>query len=260
MTWVQALWRWGVRAVLAGVLTCPLAMAQGGVAPLVVVGDVAFPPYSYLEAGQPRGIDVELMQELSRRTGVPLQLSLQPFKRVIESLRSGSVDAAMAVLHSAEREAFALYAGVLHTSTYVLFVPRGAEFAFSGVESLRGKRIGKVRGFFISEAFEAEVAAGRIVLEEAASSDQTLRMLLAGRVDAFSGQSVVTRYYAREAGVLDKITALPQVLTPDRPSHLVLSRASAWPDKVRWAERFRQVLDAMHRDGTVARIEARFQR
>lgn len=250
----------GRRQLLAVLMAGLLGDASAVEPRLLVTGDFAFPPYSYLQDGQPKGIDVELMQELARRLVLPMDFQLAPFKRVIESVRLGTVDAGMAVLRSPEREAFALFTGVLHYSTYALFVVKGQEFPFDAMESLRGKRIGKVRGFFISEAFDAEVAAGRIQVEESVSMEQSLKMLMAGRVDAISGQSVVTRNLARELGLADKLAQLPQALTPDRPAFLVLSRASALPDKERLAERLRQTLDAMHKDGTVERIEARYLR
>jgi polar amino acid transport system substrate-binding protein len=245
--------RWIV-AILAAVATIGAA-AQGGLR-LTVQGDQAFPPYSYLQDGRPAGIDVEIMQELSRRSGVAFDIQLVPFRRLIESLRQGTVDLGMAVLRSSERESFSIYSGVLHMSSYALFVLKGREFPFTTLASLHGKRIGRVRGFFISEDFDAELAAGRIPVTESAIAEQSIRMLVAGRVDAISGQSVVTRYLAREMGLADRLSALPQALAPDRPAHLVLSRASAVADKERLAERLRLVLEGMHRDGTIGQIEA----
>lgn len=259
MVWKYSIRRREWAAVLLGGCLSLAVWAQTDPR-LTVHGDYAFPPYSYLQDGQARGIDVELMQELSQRSGIAFDIQLVPFKRVIESLRLGTVDLGMAVLRNAEREAFAIYSGVLHNSTYVLFAPKGREFRFDSLESLRGKNIGRVRGFFISEAFDAEVAAGRIMVSESAAAEQGIKMLMAGRVDAISGQSVVTRYLAREMGLADRLSALPQALTPDRPAYLVLSRASAMPDKERISERLRQALEAMHRDGTVERIEARYMR
>lgn len=248
-------------AVATAVGAQPIAPSTSPlIAPLVVNGDYAFPPYSYLQDNKPSGIDVEIMQELSQRTGLAFDIQLVPFKRLIENLKVGATDLGMAVLRNPEREAFALYSGVLHNSTYVLFTNRGREFRFESLEHLRGKSIGRVRGFFISEAFDAEVAAGRITVSDSAAAEQSIKMLQAGRVDAISGQSVVTRYLAREMGLVDKLVALPQALTPDRPAYLVVSRAAALADKERLGERLRIALEAMHKDGTVDRIEARYLR
>ena len=196
-----------LQRLLGGLALCAVLLpaALGAVSAqtagrLSVAGDVAFPPYSYLIAGHPAGIDVDILAELSRRTGIEFDVQLAPFKRVIETVRDGRVDAGMAVLRSAEREGFAIFTGVLHNSTYALFVPTGSWLAFDGLESLRGRHVGKVRGFFVSEAFDAEVASGQIRITEAATAEQSLRMLVAGRVDAVSGQAVVTRYVARELG------------------------------------------------------------
>lgn len=256
----------GVRAGLAalGALLLGAAVAAAAQTPLParlsVAGDVAFPPYSYLAGGQAAGIDVDILAELSRRTGIEFDLQLMPFKRVIESLREGRIDAGMAVLRSPQREDFAIFTGVLHNSTYALFVPAGSTLAFDGLDSLRGRHIGKVRGFYVSEDFDAEAAAGRIRVTEAATSEQSLRMLLAGRVEAISGQLVVMQHVARELGLADRLQALPRPLAPDRPAFLVLSRQSPLRDKEALAQRLRLALEAMHKDGSVQRIESRYAR
>ena len=224
---------------------------------LRIQGDYAFPPYSYLRNNQPIGIDVDILRELGRRTGVVFDIELTPFKRAVESVRAGAVDAGMAVLRNPEREGFAIFTGVLHNSTYSLFVRKASPLVFDDLHSLRGKRIGKVRGFFVSEAFDAEVAAGRFQVSETAGAEQGLQMLLLDRVDAISGQTVVTRYLARQGGIADELRALPQPLAPDRPAYLVLSRASPLPDKEVLGERLRQALETMHKDGSIERIEAR---
>jgi len=224
---------------------------------LKVQGDYAFPPYSSLRANEPHGIDVDILRELGRRTGVQFDIELTPFKRVVESVRGGTVDGGMAILRNPEREGFALFTGVMHNSTYSLFVRQDSKLVFDGLASLHGKQIGKVRGFFVSEAFDAEVAAGRITVHETAGAEQGLSMLMLGRVDALSGQTVVTRYLARQAGLADDLRPLPTPLAPDRPTYLVLSRASKLPDKEALAERLRLALEAMHKDGTIERIEAR---
>ncbi|WP_374436434.1 substrate-binding periplasmic protein [Inhella sp.] len=247
-----------LRSLLLGLLLGPwLALGALAQVQLKVLGDFAFPPYSSLRGTEPVGIDVDILHELGRRTGVQFQIELVPFKRVVESVRAGTVDGGMALLRSAEREGFALFTGVMHNSTYSLFVTRDSKMEFDGLASLHGKRIGKVRGFFISPEFDAEVAAERIQLHETAGAEQGLHMLMLGRVDAISGQTVVTRYLARQLGYADSVRPLPTPLVPDRPTFLVLSRASKLPDKEALAERLRLALEAMHKDGSIERIEAR---
>lgn len=248
----------GVRLGLGLAAGLCVALAHAQNPKLRIQGDYAFPPYSYLREGKPVGIDVDIVQELGRRSGVQFDIGLVPFKRVVESVRAGSVEAGMALLHNAEREGFALFTGVLHNSTYSLFVLKDRPMRFDGsLDSLQGQRIGKVRGFFVSEAFDAEVAVGRVQLEETAGSEQGLQMLRAGRVDAISGQTVVTRYLAQQAGMVEALRVLPFPLVPDKPAFLVLSRAAAIADREALGERLRLMLEQMHRDGSIARIEAR---
>lgn len=225
---------------------------------LEVGGDYAFAPYSFIENGRPAGIDVDLMRELSRRTGVELHVHLQPFKRVLEELRQGRLDAGMAVLHSTEREAFLQYTGVLRLSRYQLFVRRGQEFPFERAEDLRGRSVAVVRGFLVGDTLREELSSARVRLESVASQEQTLRMLLAGRVDAIAGQSVVMRHLAREQGAAGRLSALPTPVIPDRPAYLVLSRRGGLAERDRLAELLCQGLESMHRDGTVERIEGRW--
>ena len=57
----------------------------------------------------------------------------------LRSMERGNAPPRGSVLRNPEREAFALYTGVLHNSTYVLFTPAGREFRFDSLEQLRGK-------------------------------------------------------------------------------------------------------------------------
>lgn len=67
------------------------ACAQQGapLAPLVLLGDRDLRPYEFLDNGQPRGVNVELVQAVARVLGRPLELRLAGWEEAQARMLSG---------------------------------------------------------------------------------------------------------------------------------------------------------------------------
>jgi polar amino acid transport system substrate-binding protein len=53
----------------------------------------AFPPFGFIENGQPRGLDIDLGDEIGRRMGLRVEWQIIAFAGIIAALTSGRVDA-----------------------------------------------------------------------------------------------------------------------------------------------------------------------
>jgi len=245
----------------SGGLGAPAALAQS---PLRLV-TTDFRPYVWCEAKPAtgtevarRGTDVAVLAELFRRVGRPYTLGCLPWRRALEMVKAGQAEGLLPGYKSPEREAFLLYLDEpLHVSRYSLFVRRGGEFPFESFADLAGKRIGIERGHRFSPDFQAEAMAGRFAVEEVSSPEQSLRKLLAGRIDVYINNHDVVVHSARELGLLERITALPRAATQGSPSYLSISRAAAIDDKAGLIRQLNQALREMWRDGTMERILAK---
>ncbi len=137
---------------------------------------------------------------------------------------------------------------------------RDRSFPFTTIDDLAGKRIGISRGFVIQDELDYAIRSRLVIAEEVGSIEQNLRKLLAGRIDAYAGNVVSTRYVLRQWPQAAELEVLPKRLTEARPAFLVVSRAATLPDRDQLVEALRQALEALHRDGTYTRLVEHYLR
>ena len=246
-------------------LTCALAAgifaAWAQAAPPLRVGtDESLPPYSFAHEGKAKGIDVDMLRIAAERLKLDIEIVPLPWKRVLALVEKGELPLAMPLFRTPQRERFALFTGPVHFSQSGLFVRRDHRFPFTDIGDLAGKRIGLSRGFITQDELDHAIRTGQVIAEEVGSIEQNLRKLLAGRIDAFAGNVVSTRYVLRGLSQAAELEALPKLLNDARPAFLVVSRAAILPERAKLIEDLRQTLEALHRDGTYGRLVERYLR
>ncbi|MCO6060056.1 transporter substrate-binding domain-containing protein [Pseudomonas sp. MOB-449] len=106
---LAALSRPAPRTWLVGLLLLPgLASAQEP-APLRVMTDY-WPPFRIAdETGQLRGLDMDLLAELGRRTGLHFEVQRAPWSRGLAALERGSADLMTGLARTPDRERYIDY-------------------------------------------------------------------------------------------------------------------------------------------------------
>lgn len=213
------------------------------------------PPYQY-EDEQHRlsGLQIEVARAVLARLHcrlLPVELA---FARAMTELEAGRVDIVPGVLPTAERERFARFSLPGVRTRNLVFLrsdPAGPPLATLDELHAADLRVGVERG----TAYRAELKArlGRR-LEEATSLASLLRMLHMQRIDAFVGDEYSTAYMAQQLGLTPFVRASAIVIDNEAPVY-AFSRLSVGAELV---ERFNAALEALRRDGTLTRLEARF--
>lgn len=224
------------------------------------VTDDNFVPYAFIENGKIKGIDCDIVMEMGRRMGVAISIELVPWKQLLHVTRIGACDGSFSLFKTREREGYGIFAFPvpLHQSTYSVFTKFGEEFPFRGIWDLYGKRIAKNRGFSISDDFDDAVKRKKLQVEEVESVENSIRMLMAGRIDGFVGNLHTTIYHLRKMGLYDHIVRLLRPATEDRNGYLVLSRMGPLPNKNLLLEKINNTLIRMKVDGTIQRITDKY--
>ncbi|AMK10177.1 substrate-binding periplasmic protein [Pseudodesulfovibrio indicus] len=219
---------------------------------LLFLTDQDFAPYSMIVAGQPSGIDVDVLSEAAKRSGLDLTIKAVPLKSMLDAIRNGSCDGAVSLFRSPDREQFALFmeAVPVHLSDYVLFTKVGNRIPFAEYQDLKGKVIGYVGGVDLGPDFEAARKQGDMLVKEYRDLRDMVAGLLGGEIDAFAGNIDVTYYRLKDMGLTSTIVYLPRKILTGKPSYAVLSRASALKGKDSVAQKLEKALDDMHKDGT----------
>ncbi len=232
---------------------------------LIFLGDDDFPPYSYQENGKLVGIDVEIIEEMAKRLNIDITIKLVPWKRLIKMTQSGQCDGSFSLFHTENREKFAFYAfsQPIHVSRFPLFFKKGKKIQFNTIEDLYGKIIGINRGFSISEAFDAAVKQGKIIVNIENEVDENIVLTANSSIDGFTNNYDVTKYKIKNIPRLKqykKVIFHSQKSISDlRNAYIVLSKKTPnIQNKAEMIQGINQTLTEMKNDGFYLKLNKQY--
>ncbi len=213
-----------------------------------------FKPYRWTENGQLVGIDIDILNEISKRTNIEFEYELVPWKRLIHYTKMGLADGAFSANKTAERETFAHFLTVpIHLARFRLFVLAGSLENYQKLSDLTGKTIAKVSGFYVSEEFKNARAAGQFKVVEVKSSQKYIELLLRGRIDGFVAQEISTKYELFQQQLHQKIiSSIP--VSPIKAGYIMISKASKLPQKDMLIDKMNNALLEMKKEGVFDQI------
>lgn len=201
------------------------------------------------ESGE--GIDKDVADELIRRSGCKVNVSLMPRARIWQLIESGALDFSLSGITNPARDQFAAFAWYFSNKYYLLLrrdvgAARRADF-----ESNPALKLGAIRGFRYSAT--ANRLVDKLEAERRVSYAGTLgplyQILLENRV-----QAMIIEPFDYPTLETEKLRAQTQIIEfddPPVPHGLIMSKkALSATEQQRW----RALMDGMRADGTVLRI------
>jgi polar amino acid transport system substrate-binding protein len=243
---------------LAVTVSCPaFGIAQDKIRQLrIATFQNSFPPLVWYEEKngtfEALGIEPDILEELSRRTGIKYELFRMPFKRIKASLEFGCIDASLGGWKWPDREVYGTYMDrPMAYDFFRLYVIRGREFNFDKVEDLFDKKIGKLHAVNVYPEMDNAIKEGKMEVLEVNKRNRLIKMLELGRLDAMLSSSIATTHELSVLGITN-VVALPKMLTKPQGTYIWFSKKSAIDPSI--IERFNQAMEDMHQDGTIERI------
>ncbi|MGB3598164.1 MAG: transporter substrate-binding domain-containing protein [Pseudomonas neustonica] len=179
---------------------------------VVVTGNPDYPPIIWApEQGEQAltGVAVEMLQSALAASDIKVEvLNMGSRAKALAAVESGQVDIMAGLFMSRERLASMdyVYPAIMDVPS-VFFVRRGAAFAYTGWQDLRGKRGAAQEGSRFGLSFDT-YAKDNLALEREATGEAALRKLLAGKLDYV----VLERYQglalAQQMGVDEQLDTL----------------------------------------------------
>lgn len=244
-----------MRRFLLALLFClPIGAVAEQFAPLRVAVDNNWPPFRMSdEQGQLRGLDFDLLDELSRRTGLRFEIQVVPWARALAAMRHGQAQMMTGLARTAEREVFIDY---LQPSYYAcsprFYGPPQRASAITEYTQLRGPRIGYVLESAYFAAFDTDSELTKVGVKD---EQQLLQMQLRGRVDLLVGTDCQLDYQLRDPALAQRLVKL--AYRPDSTTQLFIgfSRQDARPrEQELIGAALRQLID----EGWLAQAAARY--
>jgi polar amino acid transport system substrate-binding protein len=159
-----------------------------------------FPPYNYEENGTLKGLSVDLLEEISVKTGMTMtrgQIHLVPWTEGYQAALSRNNTVLFSTGRIPERENFFKWAGPIHTYSTVLFARPDRHITITKPEDLKGYRIGVIRDAVgVKQLIGKGVNESQLVTETNASI--LIAKLAGNEIDLWAYPEPTGRYLTRQ--------------------------------------------------------------
>ncbi|AOE86868.1 substrate-binding periplasmic protein [Pseudomonas sp. TCU-HL1] len=207
----------------------------------------------YLGAKLPhQGVASRIVEEAFALEGIQVRWEFYPWARSMHLAERGERTGTAVWLRSPERELRFYISEPVVESTYYFFHRKGHPVDWNQVTDLKGVRLGGALGYDYGADFQQAERDGTIQVTRLSGEEQALRMVLAGRLDAFPMDKVVAfallndRFSSAERA---RISFHPHPVRSDS-LHLMLSREV--PGNAELIARFNRGLAQLQDSGKVA--------
>lgn len=207
------------------------------------------------------GYVVEMLKAIFEKGGGKVDYQTIPWKRAVAEAEQGKINGVIGALKS-DTPDFIFPEEPIGVYTPTLFVKKGSGWSYSGLDSLKGKRIGIINGYSYGDKLDAYVKQNQNnaqAIDESSGEkpvEQSIRKLMAGRVDAFI--EVPTVFWAQVDKLgLDK-SQFQEAGVVNDPEPMFVSFSPKRPDSKTLATKLTNGIRELRRSGELAKILARY--
>jgi polar amino acid transport system substrate-binding protein len=197
------------------------------------------------------GIDKDFADELIRRSGCKIGVSLMPRARIWQLIESGALDFSLSGITNESRDRFAAFAWYFSNKYYLLVRKDSGVQKLADFEARPGLKLGVIRSFRYSASANRFVdrldAEGRV--SYATNLDPLYQVLLENRIQAMIIEPF--DYPALENANIREKTQIMEFDDPPVAHGLIMSKAALPAQQL---QAWRDLVDGMRADGTVQRI------
>ena len=143
------------------------------------------PPYSYIQHDQFVGININLMEELTKRLGRELSITLCPIARCLVMLEKGQADFLIGLRKTPQRVKHLHFLELPYNVQHFplkFFMPADSKLQLKEYKDLNGLKIGVLRGASYFPRFDNDES---LVKVSASTHEQLVNLLLKNRIDTF---------------------------------------------------------------------------
>ena len=193
----------------------------------VVVAFSEFPPYKMIVDGKHTGIDVDILQEISKEMNFTLKFKNGTLEECLEMISQGQADLMTSLLRRAEREPYILYVQPRYRvrSDKVFYVLNERQKSIRTYDDLKTLKIGVKGGTSYALHFDSDDGLNRL---PAPSIKINIAKLVAGQIDTFVTTDTEGDYWLKTLGLQDRITKAPFKFQQLDPIYMGISKKSAF--------------------------------
>jgi len=209
------------------------------------------PPLNFSENGQPKGLSVDVVQEIQRRIGDKNVIEVQPWARAYRTASTTPNVALFGTARTTAREELFLWVGPVATAVASLYSKRGSGLHIASLEDAKSvDRILVVRDFYTHQLLQK---LGFTNLELVAKPETMVKMTVNGRAPLMFVGNLTLPDLLERAGAKPADVERVYVVTSIQ-TYIAFSLGT--PKDV--VNNWQAALDGMKRDGSYAAIYAKW--
>ncbi len=213
------------RLLVIPIFLAPFFSAHANAEPLKI-GTDSWPPFREIKNNQVAGIDDDLWQELSQRMGFEIEYIRCPWKRCLDLMRAGEIDAMSGLAWRKERAEYIRYVEPSYYGCSTRFYIRSVdEKRLTSKDQLNELNIGMVRGSAYYPEFDQNDTLQKT---ELAQESVLLPLLASGRIDSYIGTDCQADFELANSRWNQQLVKAPFNPDNNTPLYIGFSRKSSW--------------------------------
>lgn len=209
------------------------------------------PPLNFIRDGEVTGLATEVVRELGKRTGSAAPIRLVPWQEGYQALLEQPDVALFSTVMTAERKPLFQWVGPLAVLDTNLYALKGAAIRIANLDDAR--KLGKIAT--VAKYYSEQILAkeGFANTQSYPNREATVRELLEGNVQLLASSNLEMSAALKKAGrSMDDVETVFTLSTD--LFYIAFSKATS-PERV---ARWQDALDEMKRDGSFAKVYARW--
>jgi len=246
--------------------TPPTQTSQSVCSKPLIVAWTHYPPFqispvNFKKSKLPTGVEIDLLSEISKKTGCTFLYQDIPFTRQSVDLKAGMIDLVFSGEKDATTEAYAYFSNPYRNETIHLFVRKNEtlKYQLTNLSDIKNTSIvfGVKRGFYYGPEFIKLSSEEwfNAHIEQNVQSIMNLKKLVYGRIDGVFLEPVVERELEKNSQYVSLITMHPFILYQG-PVQILFNKKNVDPKIV---AAFNTALDNLQKEGKIKAILEKYK-
>lgn len=252
---------------MSKVILLNCGLISGLVAAPFEASTLHYPPYEYMEEGEAKGIVIDIINEVIKRSRAEgINYTFYPWRRAVNSVEFGDSDLLFNAGKNEARKAWGYYVdSPLVTQHYVLFKRKTSDLIINrNFDNVKNVPIAIRTGYLYgSGMFRDALDQGRFsYIVQSETTMQSIDLLLNKRVDIFVGDYLPVMHYIKEKGLEEQIDIVKKAGSDEHnivlewPTYIIFSKRKVSKDYV---DQIDMILDDMKSDGSYMQYFHKYQ-
>ena len=228
---------------------------------ITLVGDDAYPPYSFKDKGKVTGIYADIIQHALDEMKDTSRISAMPWKRGLSGLETKSIDALFPPYYRPKQRPYMSYSTDILNETLVIVCNSKASGRLNSFpEDYKGISLGKNAGFAPGEDVEKAVKSKMITLHEAKGMTANLKKLIKNRIDCYVNDRLSILYELKKMaarGEYDGTSISETHVLGIEKGYLGINTGAA-NDVKAFIDKFNGVIEGMKSSGKIDEVIAKY--